>query len=185
MRVVSGTKRGTKLFGFEKEDEGKRATLDHVKEAMFDKIQFLVPNSVVLDLFGGTGALGLECISRGASEVVIVEKESECISIIRKNADKLGFCPTIIQSDYDLALKKMGDKQFDVILLDPPFNSHYGDKALKRIHELDRLSASGVIVYEHIKGKRVEVPKGLMIIDEKNYGSVTLTYLEQEVVSEF
>lgn len=185
MRIVSGSKRGTKLFGFDEESQGKRATLDHVKEAMFDKIQFLVPSSCVLDLFGGTGSLGLECISRGASEVTIVEKEKECIAIIRKNADKLGFSPIIIQSDYDLALKRMGDKQFDVILLDPPFESIYGDKALKRISELNRLSDNGIILYEHAKGKKINVPEGLCIIDQKTYGTVMVSYLRKEVTGEF
>lgn len=177
MRIVSGSKRGTKLFGFVEESQGKRATLDHVKEAMFDKIQFKVSGSRVLDLFGGTGALGFECMSRGASEVTMVEKDSDCIAIIRRNADKLGFAPIIIQGDYDLQLKRMGDKQFDIILLDPPFESAYGDKAISRIAQLDRLAPDGMVVYEHAKSKKVTVPEGLTITDEKSYGTVTITYL--------
>ena len=180
MRIIAGTKRGTKLFGFDTEDDGQRPTLDHVKEAIFDKIQFQVPNAMVLDLFGGTGSLGLECISRGAKEVVIVEKEKTSLEIIRKNCAKLGFSPIIQQGDYDLCLKRMGEKQFDLIFLDPPYNSHYGEKALSRIVQLKRLTDDGVIVFEHHKKSKFQVPEGLEIVDEKTYGLVVVSYLKNK-----
>lgn len=176
MRIVSGSKKGTKLYGFEQEESGKRATLDHVKEAIFDKIQFLVTNSIVLDLFAGTGSLGLECMSRGAKEVTLVEKDNDSLKIIRKNCDKLGFSPIIIQNDYDLALKKMQDKQFDLIFLDPPFESHYGQKALMRIAKLHRLKNDGLIIYEH-REKTTSYPTEFVVVDEKTYGTIVVTYL--------
>ena len=129
MRVITGTIRGKRL----KEPEGMdiRPTTDKVKESVFNIIQFRVPDARMLDLFAGTGQMGIEALSRGASEVVFTDKSRQAIKLIRENLDIAEFADRakVINTDA-LAYLKSGEK-FDIVFMDPPYDSPLLDKALQ------------------------------------------------------
>ena len=130
MRVIAGKYRGKKLKEFEL--LSTRPTLDRVKEAMFSLIQFDIASNVVLDLFSGTGALGLEAISRGAKKTYLVDNNKQAIALIKENLKKVTEDYEIVFSDA-LAFLKSTKQKFDLVLLDPPFNSNLGTKAIDYI----------------------------------------------------
>ena len=119
MRVITGTARGRKL----KTPEGMdiRPTTDNVKESIFNIIQFDIEGRRVLDLFAGTGQLGIECLSRGAKEAVFVDSSREAVKIIKDNLKTCGFSAPVMQMDSQSFLRSCG--QFDLILIDPPYDS--------------------------------------------------------------
>jgi len=147
MRVISGKARGVVL----KTPEGMatRPTADRVKEAIFNIIQFELPAARVLDLFGGTGQLGIEALSREAKSAVFVDEREEACRLIRENLKrtKLELFGKVIRSDYMAYLKRCKEK-FDIILLDPPYAEVYLENSLKMITEIDILQSGGIIVTE-------------------------------------
>ena len=144
MRIISGKYRGRKLKGFD--IDGTRPTMDRVKESIFGMIQGYVSNSIVLDLFAGSGALGLEALSNGASKVILCDKNSISIKTILENS--LGMDNVkVIKTDYKKFLKET-DLKFDIIFLDPPYSSNMLGKAIKIIEERELLNCGGVVVCE-------------------------------------
>ena len=152
MRVVAGKARGTVL----KTPKGMqtRPTSDRVKEAMFSIIQFDIPGAKVLDLFGGTGQLGIEALSRGAKSVVFVDQSDNACKLIKENLvkAKLDYDGKIIKNDYENYLQTTRES-FDIILLDPPYAEIFLEKCLKLITEIDILHSGGIIVCERPLGK--------------------------------
>ncbi len=146
MRVISGTAKGRKL----KEPAGNaiRPTTDMVKESLFNIIQFDIEGRRVLDLFAGTGQLGIEALSRGALSVVFVDESNDAIKLIRDNVKNIGFedKATVTRGDATAFLKR--GESFDVIFLDPPFDSGLIEKALNNIIEFDILKENGIIICE-------------------------------------
>ena len=147
MRVVSGTARGVIL----KTPEGlqTRPTADKVKEAMFSILQFDLPGASVLDLFGGTGQLGIEALSRGAKSAVFVDAWDKACALIKENLrrTKMEQSSRVVRSDY-LSYLRSCKEQFDIILLDPPYAEVFLETALKCITEIDILRTGGIIVCE-------------------------------------
>ena len=147
MRVITGKARGVAL----KTPDGMatRPTADRVKEAMFSIIQFDLPGATVLDLFGGTGQLGIEALSRDAKYAVFVDEREDACRLIRENLKrtKLEQSAQVIRSDYMAYLKNCCAK-FDIILLDPPYAEVFLENALKLITEIDILQTGGIIVTE-------------------------------------
>lgn len=147
MRVISGKARGVNL----KTPDGMatRPTADRVKEALFSIIQFDIPASRVLDLFGGTGQLGIEALSRGANSALFIDDREEACRLIRENLKraKLDSQAKVIRSDYMQFLKNCSE-QFDIILLDPPYAEVFLENSLKLITEIDILQSGGIIVTE-------------------------------------
>ena len=175
MRVITGKARGVQL----KTPEGMatRPTADRVKEALFSIIQFDVPNAKVLDLFGGTGQLGIEALSRGAKSAVFVDAGEPACRLIRDNLKrtKLEADATVIRSDYLAYLKRCKEK-FDIIFLDPPYAEVFLENALKCIAEIDILQSGGIIIAERPLGK--ELPwelEGFTRSKDYKYGTVLLT----------
>ena len=152
MRVITGKARGVVL----KTPNGMatRPTADRVKEALFSIIQFDIPGSRVLDLFGGTGQLGIEALSRGASSAVFVDEWEDACKLIRENLSRtrLQDAARVVRSDYMQFLKYCKDK-FDIILLDPPYAEVFLENSLKMITEIDILQSGGIIVTERPVGK--------------------------------
>ncbi len=148
MRVVSGTAKGVVL----KTPEGlqTRPTADRVKEAMFSILQFDLPGTEVLDLFGGTGQLGIEAMSRGAKSATFVDEGEKACSLIKENLrrTKMEQQSRVVRSDY-LAFLRSCKEQYDIILLDPPYAEVFLENALKCITEIDILRSGGIIVCEH------------------------------------
>ena len=147
MRVISGKSRGTSLYSLE--GSHTRPTTDRVKESMFSIINFHIPDSTVLDLFSGSGALGIEAISRGAKKCWFVENSKQAADIVRKNIEKTNSSEkaALKLMDYKAFLNSV-DEVFDVILLDPPYNKKMCDEAMKIIFERNLLKDDGVIICE-------------------------------------
>ena len=147
MRVISGKARGVNL----KTPAGTatRPTADRVKEAVFSIIQFDLPGATVLDLFGGTGQLGIEALSRGAKNAVFVDERDDACKLIRENLKrtKLEGEGRIIRSDYSAFLKSTSQK-FDIIFLDPPYAEVFLENSLNLITQIDILQSGGIIVTE-------------------------------------
>jgi 16S rRNA (guanine966-N2)-methyltransferase len=176
MRIIAGKLKGLKLNEFE--FDNIRPTIDRVREAIFNKIQFKIPNALVLDLFGGTGAVSLEFVSRYADKVITVDNNPNSVKLIRQNFSKAKVSLNLLEMDYMLALKKLKGNKFDIIFLDPPFDADYGEKAIQYIVDNGLLGDDGVIVYEHIVEKQFNVPDSLEIIDERKYGTIKVTFME-------
>ena len=180
MRVITGTARGAVL----KTPDGMntRPTSDRVKEAMFSIIQFDIPGAKVLDLFGGTGQLGIEALSRGAAGAVFVDEREDACSLIKENLrrTKLGEKASVLRSDYMSYLKRCKEK-FDIIFLDPPYAEVFLENSLKTITEIDILRDSGIIVAERPLGK--ELPwsfSGYSRSKDYKYGSTLVTLYRKD-----
>ena len=176
MRVISGKYKGRILQG--NEIVGTRPTMDRVKESMFGTIQNYVPNSICLDLFAGSGSLGIEAISNGAKEVYFVDKNIISVNTIKNNINNLKIEEAVFyyNKDYNdtlLEFKKMNLK-FDIIFLDPPYAYKIIEELLKKIKELDLLNKNGIIVCEYEKD---EINTDLYkLIKEKKISNKKLSY---------
>lgn len=180
MRIISGEARGTRLETLEGLDT--RPTLDRVKEALFSIIQNEIYDSVILDLFSGSGALALESISRGAKLSYINDSSRKAIQIIKSNVKKTHFEDKVkvINKDYKKCLEELKNIKFDIIFLDPPYKTNFGAQSIKIIAEKDLLSKEGLIIFETDKQEedyREELEKYVKIKDKRKYGRVTLLLL--------
>ena len=139
MRIISGLARGTKLYTLE--GENTRPTLDRVKEPLFSIIQNYIKDSVVLDLFAGSGALGLEALSRGAEKAILCDKSYEAMEIIKKNINKTHFeeKTKVLCMDYKKCLSSVNEK-FDLIFIDPPYKNDIAVNSVRIILENNLLS---------------------------------------------
>ena len=180
MRVITGKARGIVL----KTPVGMatRPTADRVKEALFSIIQFDIPAARVLDLFGGTGQLGIEALSRGASNAVFVDEREDACKLIRENLNrtKLQNVAKVVRSDYMQYLHGCKEK-FDIILLDPPYAEVFLENSLKLITEIDILHSGGIIVAERPAGKELSFDfPGYSRSKDYKYSSTVLTIFRKE-----
>ena len=174
MRVITGSARGAKLKTLE--GLATRPTSDRVKEAIFNIIQFDIQGRRVLDLFGGSGQLAIEALSRGADYAVIVDQSAEAVKVIKDNLKKVRFDQqaSVFQMDYLRYLSTAREK-FDIIFLDPPYAEKSLENALQKISEIDILSDDGIIICERPKDK-VLPPEvgGLLCSKDYNYGKTAV-----------
>ena len=184
MRIISGKARGTKLFTLD--GLNTRPTLDRVKESLFNIMNFKLQDSIVLDLFAGSGALGLEAISRGAKQAIFSENNREAQNIIEKNIDKTKFKEQtlLIKKDYKDALLIIEDKKIkcDVVFIDPPYKTDLLKKSLEEILSRSILNEDAIIVLETDEPERIEqeiADLNFEIIDNRKYGRVNLFFLKQ------
>ena len=179
MRVITGKARGKKLR--EPDDYSIRPTTDMVKESIFNIIQFDIDGRRVLDLFAGTGQLGIECLSRGAASATFVDSSRKAISIVKQNLKSCGMEARVVNED-SLAFLGRGGK-YDLIFLDPPYATDLIDKALKIIKLVDILSEGGIIICESSRDKAMpEMEAPYRRIKEYNYGKVKITTYGKETV---
>ena len=177
MRVITGSARGKRL----KEPDGFdiRPTTDRVKEAIFNICQFDVEGRRVLDLFGGTGQLGIEAKSRGAAQVDIVDDARDSIRLIRENVKSVGLDIRVVQADALSFLQSCGS--YDLIFLDPPYDSGLAEKALAAIKAFDILSNGGIIICETRTETALPAPESPYFLKkEYRYGRVKLTTFSKE-----
>ncbi len=180
MRVITGTARGVNL----KTPEGlvTRPTTDRVKEAMFSIIHFDIPGARVLDLFGGTGQLGIEALSRGAQSAVFVDAGEKACNLIKENLKrcKLEQQAKVVRSDYLEFLSRCREK-FDIVLLDPPYAEVFLENAIKKLTEIDILQSGGIIVAERPLGKELpwEFP-GFTRSKDYKYGKTLITLYRKD-----
>ena len=175
MRVISGTARGRRLKELPGMDT--RPTTDKVKESLFNIIQFDIEGRRVLDLFGGTGQLGIEALSRGAARCTFVDMNRQAAAIIRENVAAVGFVDraTVQQGDATAFLAGCREK-YDLIFLDPPYQTQLLENCIQAVAKFDILSEHGIMVCESALEKQlpelaVPYEKGR----EYRYGKIKLT----------
>ena len=175
MRVITGSARGVRL----KTPDGlkTRPTSDRVKEAVFSIVQFEVEGSRFLDLFAGTGQMGIEALSRGASSAVFVDGWKDACALVRENLKlaRLSEKARVVQSDY-LSYLQRCKEQFDIVFLDPPYAEIFLENALKQISEIDILSDRGIIICERPAEKQLDLDiPGLVRCKDYRYGKTWVT----------
>lgn len=173
MRVISGKYKGKKIDGFGV--DGTRPTMQRVKESLFGMIQDKIKDSVCLDLFAGTGSLGIEAMSMGAKECYFVENNSEMQKILKKNLNGIENT-VLLLSDYKIAINNL-HQQFDIVFLDPPYNKNLICSAIEQLEKNDLLKESVYIVCEY---ENEEIKCDLKLIKEKKYGSKKVRVYENK-----
>lgn len=175
MRVIAGSAKGIPLKA--PDGLGTRPTADRVKEAVFSSIQFEIEGRKVLDLFGGTGQMGIEALSRGAESAVFVDRDPNVCKIIRENLKKtkLENRARVFCGDYMTFLGTCREK-FDLIILDPPYMEDFLENALKTITEIDILQSGGIMLAERPFGRELpwKAPESMTFKDHK-YGKTLVT----------
>ncbi len=176
MRIVGGKYRGRTLLSFS--GDNIRPTADKVRESLFNILQFEIYGCDFLDLFSGTGAMGIEALSRGANKVVFNDLSKESIALLKKNLIKVkGEENPQIKNLNAVTLLKSTTEKFDIIYIDPPYKSSLGEECLKVVHLA--LKDNGKVVFEDEKPFDGEI-EGLKITDRRKYGRVHLTFFEKE-----
>lgn len=149
MKVISGLLKGRNIEGFN--IEGTRPTMDRVKESIFSTIQFEIRDAIVLDLFAGSGNLGIEAISNGANKCYFVDNNKVAINTINKNIKNFNIEDNsiIIKDDYMNALKELKNTRFDIVFLDPPYKDDYIDVSIEYLLKNNMLNPKALIICEY------------------------------------
>lgn len=179
MRIITGTAKGTRLETLE--GENTRPTAERVKEAVFSMIQFDIEGRRVLDLFAGSGQLGLEALSRGAANAVFIDSGKDAAELIKRNAQKtkLFSKSVILSADYKSYLRGIKNRErFDIIFLDPPYESDFLDDALEKICEWDILNPHGIIVCESGRAAPLYT-ENTELLRHAKYGRAYITVLHK------
>ena len=184
MRIIGGLARGTKLYTLEGKDT--RPTLDRVRESLFNILQNEIKDSKLLDLFSGSGAIGLESISRGAKKAILCDKNKQAIQIINKNVEKLRVKEKVevLCTDYEKYLNSTKE-QFEYIYIDPPYNTNYISNSIQIINDKNLLTENGIIIAETDEIERVEeeiskLNVSINIYDTRKYGRAWLIFMRKE-----
>ena len=177
MRVITGTARGRRL----KELEGMetRPTTDRVKEGLFSAIQFEIEGRKVLDLFAGTGQLGIECLSRGAASAVFVDRRADAVKLIRETLKltELADRARVVAGDSMEFLKSLKER-FDIVLLDPPYAAGLLEPAIAHLTAFDILNPHGIIVAEHPAERSLQPPAAPYRVRRAyRYGKIAVTVI--------
>ena len=183
MRVISGSARGTVLHSIE--DISTRPTLDRVKESLFNIIQNNIEDTTVLDLFAGSGAIGIEFLSRRAKQVYFCDKSSKAVAMIEKNLEKtkLKEKSIVYNKDYIDCINTVKNIKFDIIFLDPPYKEEFALDAIEKISNLQLLKDDGIIIIETDEPERDinrinNMNINYKIYDLRKYGRVSLIFLK-------
>ncbi|MDR2899551.1 MAG: 16S rRNA (guanine(966)-N(2))-methyltransferase RsmD [Clostridiales bacterium] len=187
MRVVSGLARGHKLKTID--GEAVRPTIDRVKEAVFSSVSDMVYGCNFLDLFSGSGAIGIEALSRQAKSVYFVDNDSHHVQVINENIEHVkkavlsggaDVSYSVMNTDAFSALDRLSEKGviFDIIFLDPPFCSNLIAPSIKRIYENNMLSKGGVIIAETGQDEDLNNFKYVNILKMRNYGKISVIYID-------
>ena len=180
MRIIAGELKGRRLAS--PSDNRVRPTTDKVKEAVFSMISGYLQDSIVLDLFSGTGNLGLEAISRGAARVYFADRDRTSVALTK---DNIRHCRVedraeVLHADYISVLNRFRDEA-DVIFLDPPYEAGYLENCLRLIGEKGILAEDGIVVAEHSYSEILpETVAGLVLIKTKRYGKISISLYERQ-----
>lgn len=173
MRIISGKYRGKKLLS--PKDDRVRPTTDMVKENVFNLLGGDVVDSSFLDLFAGSGAIGIEAISRGAKRVVFVDKDRESMEYVRRNLTLIGENAETMTSNYLSAITKLKGNKFDIIYVDAPYDMHIIDDVLTAVKTHNLLDENGQVIYESLA--KTNQKSGLIdyeLAKSRKYGSVVI-----------
>lgn len=177
MNIIGGIYKG-RVIDMPRGDD-IRPTSNKVREALFSILGGKVPEADVLDLFAGSGSLGLEALSRGAQSAVFVENNAKCAAVIRRNINSLEVSgkAKVIQLNVPQAIKKISKSKFDLIFMDPPYFKDWVKKILIIISQYDILRGLGLCVFEHHKKEMVpEEAEGLVRFRQTRYGDTVLSF---------
>ena len=177
MRIVAGRYRGRKLTP--PSDDSVRPTTDRIKETVFNILQWDVEGARVLDLFAGSGALGIECLSRGAAEVVFADKSPASVALIRQNLKGIEGSYRVLTADFTGVLRS-GEDKFDLIFIDPPYKSGLGELAVDAAFDLGRVAEGGTVVYEHSSELPFKCAREDVKVRTKVMGSVTVEFIRKK-----
>lgn len=180
MRVVAGRYRGRNLMS--PKDDSVRPTTTRIKETIFNVIQFRIAGSVCLDLFSGSGALGIECVSRGAKKVTFVDRSKDSIELTNKNLSGMEGDINVFMMDAVSFLRRAAERgeKFDLIFLDPPYRTLLAEEAIEVIFEKNLLADNGMIVFEHSSDKNYVLDKKGYKQKTKEMGSVTCEFISEK-----
>ena len=183
MRIISGKARGTKLYTL----EGKttRPTLDRVKESLFNIIQPQIAESIFLDLFAGSGAIGLEAASRGVKKAILCEKERNAVNIIKKNIEKthLEENTTLYALPFEKVVKEKLEEKANIVYIDPPYKTDLAKKAIELLLEHNKLEQDAILIIETDEEERIkkEIQNlKIKIIDQRKYGRAHLIFIQKQ-----
>jgi len=182
LRIIGGEAKGRRLFAPEGTDT--RPTADRTRESLFNILSFRIPDANVLDLFGGTGALALEALSRGAAFAGVSDLNANAVRVITRNAEAvLGSDKSrisIVKGDYKQALRAFAGKKYDIVFLDPPYRMTevYAD-AVERLLQADMLNEDAVIVMEKQKDVKITLSDEMVIYDERIYRDTVISFAER------
>lgn len=179
MRVIAGKYRSRQLKSVK--SDLTRPTTDKNKENLFNMIGPYFDGGVVLDLFGGSGGLGIEAISRGMEELYSVDKQYKAFAIIKENVNMLKIEKAhVLKMDYRKALMKFNDEQvhFDLVLLDPPYGLKINKDIIETLAKQGNLNEGCTIVIEDLKEEKIEVEAPFILKKEKDFGITVMQILE-------
>ncbi|MGC8977016.1 MAG: 16S rRNA (guanine(966)-N(2))-methyltransferase RsmD [Candidatus Ratteibacteria bacterium] len=181
MKIISGIYKGRKIKFIK--DKEIRPTKDIVREAIFDSLRGWIVNKKVIEMFAGSGILGIEAISHGAKKVIFIEKDKRGIKVIKENIENLGiekYCE-IIKGDCEYEIEKIANLKYDLIITDPPYDFPISklERIMEKIIKLNILRKKGIMVIEHEMKKEIPVVEGYQVIKSKKYGRTKLTYLRR------
>ena len=181
MRIISGKARGTKLYTLD--GTATRPTLDRVKESLFNIIQNDIEDSTVLDLFSGSGAIGLEFLSRGAKRAVLCDNSKDAIKIIKQNVQKTHFekISEIYNMEFTKLVERLQNQKFDIIYIDPPYATDFIKISLEKIIEYKLVNENTKIIVETDDETRIlnQIEKmDVEITDKRKYGRATIIFLK-------
>ena len=180
MKIISGKYKGRNIEGFD--IDGTRPTMDRVKESLFATIQNYIDDSIVLDLFAGSGNLGFEALSEGAKEAYLVDHNFKEIKTIEKNINTIKIEDAYpINIDYKKALLYFSEKniKFDLIFLDPPYKTNYIEESIIKINEYNLLKDDGLIVCESDNLDKIIYPRDYKAVKDKKYGDKYIVLLKK------
>ena len=181
MRIISGKARGTKLYTLA--GTATRPTLDRVKESLFNIIQNDIEDSTVLDLFSGSGAIGLEFLSRGAKRAVLCDSSKDAIKIIKQNVQKTHFEEKVevYNMEFTKLVERLQNQKFDIIYIDPPYATDFIKISLEKIIEYELVNENTKIIVETDDETRIlnQIEKmDVEITDKRKYGRATIIFLK-------
>ena len=181
MRIISGKARGTKLYTLD--GTATRPTLDRVKESLFNIIQNDIEDSTVLDLFSGSGAIGLEFLSRGAKRAVLCDSSKDAIKIIKQNVQKTHFEEKVevYNMEFTKLVERLQNQKFDIIYIDPPYATDFIKISLEKIIEYELVNENTKIIVETDDETRIlnKIEKmDVEITDKRKYGRATIIFLK-------
>jgi RNA methyltransferase, RsmD family len=182
MRIIAGDARGRKLFAPSGNDT--RPTADRVRESLFNIIARRIPEAYVLDLFGGSGALSIEALSRGARFAVINDISKKAYELIARNVKLVGYVDRVklVQKDYQSAVLTLPAEPFDLVFLDPPYPmAEAYTKAPEMLKARKLLSDDALLILERDARNAFELPEGFRVCDERSYGDTVITFLSLDV----
>lgn len=179
MRIIAGSARGIQLSNLPKNGDAIRPTLDRVREALFSAIGPRLEGARFLDLFAGTGANGIEALSRGAASATFLDNDAKALDVIRRNLEKtkLTACATILRATLPTDTARIAPKPYDIVFADPPYAFTAWEQTLEGLRTDGLLAADALVIYEHSRKTSAPAnPQGLELTRTRNYGDSALSF---------